>query len=262
MNSLLSIDVLNVIRRVYGANPAPDSLQKAQACIRASNSSFQRALREHRPTHVALAMDIGGPTWRHELYPAYKESRMPMPAELRGEIDRYLDSLRALNWMVLESAGDEADDILASLAWRAHRDGLQHTILSTDKDMTWLMTLGARVYDHFETRWHDESWLHAKFGVTPAQVLDFLALMGDSSDGIPGVEKIGVKTAAKLLAEHGSLDGVLAAASGISGKLGERLVQGADNARLSRKLTALKTSLYEAEESLSWSDFCRLRLPD
>lgn len=253
---LLTIDALNVIRRVYGANPAPDSVDKAKSAINASRASLDRALREHNPTHVALVTDVAGPNWRHAIYPAYKADRKPMPAELRAELDAFLPALRERGWYVLERPGVEADDVIASLAVEAERAVVEHVILSTDKDIASLGRYKARVYNHFDGCWHDEAWLLEKLGVRAELVLDLLALTGDSSDGIPGVEKVGVKTAAKLLAAHGTLEGVLAAAPSIAGKLGERLREQAEMARLSRRLTALQTDLFTG--GLDWPAMARL----
>lgn len=240
---LLTIDGMNVFRRVYGANPAPDSPAKAQGSIRSSSSSLERALREHQPTHVALVMDVPGPNWRHALYPAYKAGRKRMPQELSDELYPYLERLRSEGWFLLEQPGVEADDSIGSLAREAELAGVDNIILSTDKDIAYLAQHGARVYNHFDYLWHDAAWVLKKFGVRTAQLLDLLALTGDASDGIPGIEKVGVMTAAKLLSEYGDLETVLANASNIKGKVGERLREQADIARLSRKLTHLKTDL-------------------
>lgn len=258
---LLTIDAYNVIRRVYGANPAPDSDEKAQACLRASRQSLRRALLEHKPTHAALVFDAEGPNWRHQVYPKYKLERKPMPAPLRDAMPYFQRELRVAKWHLLEMPGVEADDVIGSLAVEAEHAGFEeHVILSTDKDIASLVQYGARVYNHFEQRWHDEAWLLGKMGVRPDQVLDFLALMGDASDGIPGVEKVGLKTAAKLLQEHETLEGVLSAAVNIPGALGKRLREQADIARLSRKLTELKTDLFATQEP-DWSAMTALFAP-
>lgn len=255
---LLSIDAYNVIRRVYGANPAPDSEEKVDACLRASRQSLRRAILEHKPTHATMVFDAEGPNWRHQVYPKYKFDRKPMPAPLREAMPHFMNELRRTGWHLIEKPGVEADDVLGSLAVAAQGAGFdEHVVLSTDKDIASLCQYGARVYNHFDQRWHDEAWLLQKMGVRPDQVLDFLALMGDASDGIPGVEKVGSKTAAKLLREHETLEGVLAAAVNIKGVLGQRLREQADMARLSRQLTELKTNLF-ADQEPDWNAMTKL----
>lgn len=241
--NFLNIDGLNVLRRVYEANLAPDSDAKAAGAVRSATSSIKRALREHRPTHALALFDTAGPNWRHTLYPRYKEDRKPMPAPLREAIPFFLDNLDSLDIAHDAPEGYEADDALGAYTalWSRITGGAPCTVLSTDKDLAQLLQLlGVRIRDHFGDIWRDEAWVQAKFGVGSALLGDFLALTGDSTDGIPGVTKVGTKTAASLLNEHGSLSGVLAAADGIKGKLGERLREERDIALLSRELVSLK----------------------
>lgn len=248
---LLLIDALNVARRVYEANPMPDSPEKMQGVSRATTSSFQRALKEHQPTHLLIAVDAGGKTWRHELFPAYKEGRTPMPEELRAELDRLWEAFQLKGWKVKKQSGLEADDTLASAAGLALAQGFEVVVLSTDKDLTHLIHLGAKVYNHFDASWRDATWCEKKMGVPPALVLDWLALTGDSSDGIPGVPGVGPKTAAKLLLEHKSLEGVILSAHLVKGKVGESLRANIPTLRLSRQLTSLRVDALEEEFDLS-----------
>ena len=241
---LLLIDGLNVVRRVYEANPAPDSPDKAQAAVRSSLGSFRRALEEHKPTHILAPFDFGGPTWRHELYPDYRKKRKPMPQELRDVLPALYERLHEMGVPTISVPGVEADDVLATAFYRwdtAKRGPV--TVLSTDKDLTALAADGARVRDHFNLVWRDETWIVEKFGVGPALLHDLLALSGDSSDDIPGVPGVATKTAAKLLNAHGTLDSVLAAAETVKGKLGENLRASLDLVRLARKLVSFKTDL-------------------
>ncbi len=241
---LLTIDGLNLIRRVYGANPAPDSPEKAAAAIRTSNLSFKRALGEHRPTHCLWVFDSAGPNWRHDVYEFYKLGRSPMPEALAAELVGFKQSLADHGWAMAEYPGFEADDTMASAGVHTRALGARNTVLSTDKDMVQLLEFGIELHNHFERIAHDEAWCLAKFGVPPQLVADLLALWGDATDGIPGVDKVGVKTAAKLLLEHGSLDAVLAAAPAMAGALGKRLTENADIARLSRRLTELRFDVF------------------
>ena len=249
---LLAIDGLNIVRRCYEANPAVDSPEKARGAVTSAFSSFERALEEHNPTHVLAAFDFGGHTWRHDLYPQYRQSRKPMPEELREVVPAFRERLtRDLGMPVACVPNVEADDVIGTVVTRwlttKHAPAV---VLSTDKDLATLMAQGALIRDHFKREWRDAAWVMAKFGVAPEQLADLLALTGDSTDDIPGVEKVGVKTAAKLLKEYGTLENLLSNAGSIKGKLGLKLVEQADMARLSRKLVALDT---EVSIGVTWN---------
>lgn len=242
---LLLIDGFNIVRRVYGANPAPDSSEKAKAVLKNSLSSFRRALETHKPTHVLAPFDFGGPTWRHELYADYKKKRKPMPQELSDEMPAFYERLRdELGVPTVLVPGVEADDVLSTAVarWDTAKRG-PVTVLSTDKDIAVLGLQGARVWNHFDLLWHDEEWCQKKFGVTLALLPDLLALTGDSSDDIPGVPSVAEKTAAKLLNTYGSLDGVIAAAPTVKGKLGENLRASIELVRMARQLVSFKTDI-------------------
>ena len=240
---LLLIDGLNIVRRCYEANPAPDSAEKAQGAVKSSLASFRRALEEHQPTHVLAPFDFGGTTWRHELYPEYRKKRKPMPQELRDVLPLVRQRLNEMGVSTISVPGVEADDVLATVFYRWDHKRGPVTVLSTDKDLAALSADGARVRDHFNLVWRDEAWIVAKYGVGSARLHDWLALVGDSSDDVPGVPGVGDKTAAKLLNAHGTLDDVIAAAGGIKGKLGENLRASIELVRVARRLVAFKTDL-------------------
>lgn len=241
---LLLADGLNIVRRVYEANPAPDSPDKADGAVKSSLASFRRALAEHRPTHFLAAFDHGGPTWRHEIYPQYKEKRKPMPAELLARLPDILEGLSDMGLAHCSVPGVEADDVIPTvgLHWKRTRPG-RVIVLSTDKDMAILLAADIEIRDHFKPEWRNEAWVQAKYGVPAALLGDFLALMGDSTDGIPGVAGIGQKTAAKLLLEFGSLTALLARAGEVKGKVGESLRASIAEAQLSKQLVDFKTDL-------------------
>lgn len=249
---LLVIDGLSIVRRCYEANPTPDGPEKAEGALRAARGSFNRGLAEHNPTHALIAFDAGGVTWRHVLYPAYKQDRKPMPAPLADALPAFKESLRREGWAQAEHPGFEADDTFASAAYTAVMQDFEAEVigLSSDKDLATLVQFGVRIRDHFNDIWRDAAWCEQQFGVGPSRIQDWLALVGDKVDGVPGVEGVGRKTATKLLLEHGDLEGVLAAAPGIKGKVGERLVAHADLARLSRQLISLRLNLYP--NGLDW----------
>jgi protein Xni len=244
VNKLLAIDGLNIVRRVYEASPEPDSAQKADIALRHALSSFRKLLATHQPSHVLAAFDFGGATWRHALYPRYREARAPMPSPLREALPLFHEKLAAAGVHVVMVPEVEADDVIATgvLRWLAEGRG-EAIIASTDKDLHVLIAHGALVWDHFKGEWHDDTWVRNKFGVAPELLVDLLALMGDVTDGVPGVSKVGMKTAAKLLNAYGDLDAVMAGAGILKTPIGERLRAERDMLFLSRELVRLKTDV-------------------
>jgi len=242
--SLLIIDALNIIRRIHEAVPGPDSEEKVADTLTSSLASFRRALKTHRPTHAVAVFDHGGLTWKHDLYAPYQANRKPMPGHLRDDLLSIKQALldMGLHWIAIE--GVEADDAIAALSekWcQASPD--QVIILSTDKDFLQLLNDQVCIYDHFKGTWRDEAYVLEKFGVMPSQMGDLLALMGDAVDGIPGVDKVGRKTAAGLLRINGHLDRVISNADKVTGQVGANLRKGIEMARLSRKLVSFKTDM-------------------
>ena len=205
--------------------------------------SLRRALRDTRPTHAVAVFDGEGPTWRHAIYPDYKAGRKPMPVALRADLDNYREAFQELGVASIRKAGLEADDVAATLATKVAAHGGTTVILSTDKVYCQLLSEHIRVRDHFQKRTLDRHQVEQKFGVPPELLVDLWALAGTATTHIPGVPGIGAKTAAKLLAEHGSLDRVLEAASSMSGKLGVALRESKEDALVSRKLARLRTDL-------------------
>ena len=244
MAKLLAIDGLNIVRRVYEASPEPDSPDKAETALRNALSSFRKLLAAHEPSHVLPAFDVGGPTWRHALYSRYREQRAPMPSALREALPEFQRKLAALGLTVLALPGVEADDVIGTAVLRWLGEGRGEAIIaSTDKDLHGLIAQGALVWDHFKNEWHDSAWVERKFGVAPEQLADLLSLMGDPTDGVPGVSKVGMKTAAKLLKAYGSVDGVMAGAGILKTPIGERLRAEREMLMLSRRLVQLKTDV-------------------
>jgi protein Xni len=244
MGKLLAIDGLNIVRRVYEASPEPDSDLKASIALRHALSSFRKLLDAHAPTHVLAAFDYGGTTWRHALYPRYREHRDPMPSCLRAALPGFHARLAEVGLHVLMLPEVEADDVIGTgvLRWLAEGRG-DAVVASTDKDLHGLIAHGALVWDHFKGEWHDDAWVRHKFGVAPERLVDLLALMGDATDGVPGVSKVGMKTAARLLNAYGDLDAVMAGAGILKTPLGERLRAEREILFLSRRLVQLKTDV-------------------
>jgi 5'-3' exonuclease len=241
---LLAIDGLNIVRRVYEANSEPDSADKAEAALRHALSTFRKLLTTHQPSHVLAAFDAGGHTWRHDLYPPYRAHRTPMPLVLKERLPDFEENLAAIGITAVAVPEVEADDVIgtAVLRWLGEQRG-EAIVASTDKDLHVLIAHGALLWDSFKGEWHDRGWVEQKFGVPPEMLTDLLALMGDAADGIPGVSKVGIKTAAKLLRAYSNLDAVMAGAGILIGTLGERLRKDRELAYLSRQLVQLKTDV-------------------
>lgn len=239
----LIVDGLNLIRRVYAATPEGEPSSHFESALGATVQSLRRALTELSPTHAVVVFDCEGPTWRHQLYADYKAGRKPMPEELRTGLERYREAFAKLGVSSVGKPGIEADDVVATLATGVAAHDGKALILSTDTAFCQLISDRIEVRDHFQKRALDEGYVREKFGVGPQELVDLWALAGSGTTHIPGVPGVGVKTAAKLLEEHGSFDGVLEAAAGMKGKLGESLRVKAELARLSRKLARLRSDL-------------------
>ncbi|HWT72477.1 MAG TPA: 5'-3' exonuclease H3TH domain-containing protein [Oxalicibacterium sp.] len=244
MGRLLAIDGLNIVRRLYEASDEEDAVLRADKALRHALAAFARLLSSHQPTHAFAAFDAGGHTWRHALHTAYRQNRKPMPEELQRVLPDLHARLADTGLRVVTVPDVEADDVIATavLRWLQEARG-EAIVVSTDKDLHGLIEHGALIWDHFKNEWHDSAWVQAKFGVPPDLLPDLLALVGDVPDGIPGVSKVGVKTAARLLQSYGSIDGIMAGAGILKDALGERLRGEREQLMLSRQLTALKTDV-------------------
>lgn len=244
MGKLLAIDGMNIVRRVYEANDETDPAVKAEVALRHALSSFRKLLTTHAPTHVLPVFDAGGRTWRHDLHAAYREHREAPPEALQAGLSGFFAQLQEWGLAPVTVPEVEADDVIATavLRWLGEARG-EAIVVSTDKDLHVLIADGALLWDHFRGEWHDAQWVEMKFGVPPALLPDLLALTGDAADGIPGVKKVGVKTAARLLQNYGDIDRVMAGAGILKDALGERLRQDKANLEISRRLVALKTDV-------------------
>lgn len=241
--TLLLVDALNLIRRVYAAQPGEDGPERAEGARISSAQSLRRALRHSAPTHAACVFDGDGESWRHRLDPGYKQGHAPMPEALREALGGYREAFRELGVESLRYPGLEADDVIATIAVKAAAAGATAIVLSTDKIFGELLAHGVRVRDHFREREIDAAALMRKFDVEPNQLADYLALVGDRGNNIPGVPGVGAKTAADLLTRFATLEEALGAADRIGGRLGERLREHAETARRCRELVGLRTDL-------------------
>jgi DNA polymerase I len=200
-----------------------------------------RLLKDKNPEYIAVAFDSRGPVFRHRMYPAYKANRPPMPDDLAVQLPLIKSFVTACNIRLFEKPGVEADDIIASAAGLLGGQGFQVVIVSGDKDLLQLINDTVVMWDPMKDTLFDAEEVRRKYKVGPEQLLDCFALIGDSSDNVPGVSGIGPKTAEKLINEYGSLDGVFTHLDGMkASKMKERLQHDRDSAFLARQLISLK----------------------
>ncbi len=202
-----------------------------------------RAMLKTKPEHIAFVADAPGRTFRDDLYDQYKANRQAMPEDLHLQIEPMLSMVGALGLPILRIEGVEADDVIGTLALQAAAAGMDVIISTGDKDMAQLVNPNVKLINTMTNSTLDEAGVLTKFGVRPDQIIDYLALVGDSVDNIPGVDKCGPKTAAKWLAEHGTLDTVIANAHKVSGKIGDNLRTALAHLPLSRQLATIKTDV-------------------
>lgn len=227
-------------RAFYALPPLSSSSGEPTGAVLGVLNMLNRIFKEDDPQLIAVVFDAPGRTFRDELFEEYKAHRPPMPDELRAQIAPLLEAIPALGLPMLRVAGVEADDVIGTLAERAAHEGLSVIISTGDKDMAQLVNDKITLVNTmFETRL-DRAGVKAKFDVFPEQIVDYLALVGDSSDNIPGVPKVGPKTAAKWLNEYGTLDAIVAHAGDIQGKVGESLRENLVPLELSRRLATIR----------------------
>ena len=244
--TLLLVDGSSYLYRAFHAMPdlravPGDPGSAATGAIRGMINMMQ-ALRKEVPTQLAACVfDAKGPTFRDEMYPAYKANRSPMPDDLRAQIEPIHAMVRMLGWTVLDVPGVEADDVIATLAVTAAKQGITVVVSSGDKDLSQLVNEHITIMDTMNGKKRDVAGVTAEFGVPPHLMIDFQTLVGDTVDNVPGVQKVGPKTAAKWLMEYGSLENLLKNASAIKGVAGENLRQAVDWLPTGRQLVTMKT---------------------
>ncbi len=204
---------------------------------------LRRLVGDYKADFLGCVFDAKGKTFRDEVYPEYKATRAPMPDDLAAQIEPLLDAIQALGWPLLVVDGVEADDVIGALAREAEGQGIRTVVSTGDKDLAQLVGPDVTLINTMSNETLDVAGVTAKFGVAPARIVDYLALIGDAVDNVPGVEKVGPKTAAKWLAQYGSLDGVLAHADEIPGVVGENLRKVRDWLPKARELVTVKTDL-------------------
>ncbi len=267
--TLLLVDGSSYLYRAFHAMPdlravPGDPTSAATGAIRGMINMMQ-ALRKEVPTdYAACVFDAKGPTFRDEMYPAYKANRSPMPDDLRSQIEPIHHMVRMLGWTVLDVPGVEADDVIATLAVTAAQQGVTVVVSSGDKDLSQLVNEHITIMDTMNGKKRDVAGVTAEFGVPPHLMIDYQTLVGDTVDNVPGVQKVGPKTAAKWLMEYGSLDNLLQNASAIKGVAGENLRQALDWLPTGRQLVTMKTDcdLSAYVPSLPALDALHLAEPD
>ncbi len=202
-----------------------------------------RATLDANPDYIAFVLDAPGPTFRDDLYADYKANRPPMPDDLRSQVEPMLAVVAALGLPLLRVAGVEADDVIGTLATQAAAAGIEVEVSTSDKDFAQLVGPRVTLVNTMTHTRLDRAGVIGKFGVPPERIIDYLALMGDAVDNIPGVPKCGPKTAARWLGQYGSLDAVMAHADEVKGKLGESLRATLPQLPLSRQLATIKTDV-------------------
>ncbi|MCA4779585.1 DNA polymerase I [Acinetobacter towneri] len=232
-----------LFRAFHALPPLTTSTGLHTNAIRGAISAIQKLMRRTQPTHMAVIFDTPEPTFRHELSPIYKGDRPSMPEELSQQIPYLHALIRALGIPLYMLPGAEADDIIGTLAKRAEAEGQQVLISTGDKDMAQLVTEKVTLEDSFKEKPMDIQAVFDKFGVWPHQIIDYLTLMGDASDGIMGVPGIGAKTAAKLLTEYGSIGAILENVDHIKGKVGQNIKDNADGIALDHQLASIVCDL-------------------
>jgi DNA polymerase-1 len=246
--SLLLLDGHSIVRRVYEARKAnnpkgQDEQTIVESSMYSALMSIQRALDEHPTTHGLAVFDYGGENWRHRIYPEYKANREPTTPEFKAGVHTLRTRInRTLGLCETAIEDAEADDVITTVTRRWDYRG-PVTLLTTDKDLTWLVAHGVRIWNHFEGHWRDAEWCMRKMGVEPYQVLDYLALVGDKTDNVPGLHGCGPKTAAAWLEQYGTLENIIANADVIPGALGTKLKLGMDRLLMSRKLVSLASNI-------------------
>ncbi len=242
--TLVLVDGSSYLYRAFHAlPPLTNSSGEPTGAVLGVLNMLGKLVKETDPARVAVVFDAPGKTFRDELFAEYKAQRPPMPDELRSQVQPLIEAVEALGLPMLRIEGVEADDVIGTLARRAAAADMNVVISTGDKDMSQLVGPKISLVNTMTGTWLDRDGVKTKFDVYPEQIIDYLALVGDSSDNIPGVPKVGPKTAAKWLNQYGSLDEIIAHQQDIAGKVGESLREHVAQLELSRKLATIDCEL-------------------
>ena len=263
--TLLLVDGSSYLYRAFHAMPdlratPGDNTSPATGAIRGIINMMQRLRKDVQADYAVCVFDAKGPTFRDAMYPQYKANRSPMPDDLRSQIEPIHEVVRLMGWPVLDVPGVEADDVIGTLAVAASAQGIATVISSGDKDLSQLVNEQVMVIDTMNDRRRDVAGVTAEFGVPPSLMVDYQTLVGDSVDNVPGVEKVGPKTAVKWLTEYGSLDALVARADEIKGAAGENLRRALGWLPQGRALLTVKTDCDLSNQLPGLPSFDSIRL--
>ncbi len=262
---LLLVDGSSYLYRAFHAMPdlrGPEG--QPTGAVRGMVAMLKKLQSDIGAEHAVCVFDAPGKTFRDDWYPDYKAHRSPMPPELRAQIEPIHEVVKLLGWPTLVVPGVEADDVIGTLCCVGAQQGHRVIVSTGDKDLSQLVNPDVELINTMSGERLDEAGVLAKFGVPPDRIVDFLTLMGDTVDNVPGVTGVGPKTAAKWVAEYGSLDGVIAAVPTVKGKAGENLRAALDWLPMGRKLVTVKVDCELADHVKGWPDLAELafREPD
>ncbi|MCP5277865.1 MAG: DNA polymerase I [Thiobacillus sp.] len=262
-DTLLLVDGSSYLYRAFHAMPdlrAPDG--SPTGALYGVINMLKRLRKDYPTAHAACVFDAKGKTFRDDWYPAYKAQRPPMPEDLAAQIAPLHEAIRALGWPLLMIQGVEADDVIGTLTHQAEAAGMKAVVSTGDKDLAQLVTPHVRLVNTMTNEVLDEAGVEGKFGVPPNRIIDYLTLIGDAVDNVPGVDKVGPKTAVKWLAEFGNLESLMARADEVKGKAGENLRAALDWLPMGRRLITVKTdvSLDVHPQDLRWGEEDKARL--
>jgi len=240
-DAVILVDGSSYVYRAYHAlPPLSTSTGQPTGAVRGVTTMVMRILEDHPDSPVGMIFDAKGSTFRHDMYDQYKANRPPMPDDLRPQIQPIYDICEALGLKIFVVDNVEADDVIGTLATQAEAQGIKTVVSTGDKDLAQLVTKNIRLVNTMSNEVLDEAGVMKKFGVKPNQIIDYLALVGDTSDNIPGVQKVGPKTAVNWLTKYETVENIITNAEEISGKVGEYLREGIEQLKLSQQLTTIK----------------------
>ncbi|MBS24052.1 MAG: DNA polymerase I, partial [Gammaproteobacteria bacterium] len=241
IKELILVDGSSYLFRAFHAlPPLINSKRMPTGAVKGVINMIRALIKGHDHGNIAIVFDAKGKTFRNDVYKEYKAHRPPMPDDLRSQIQPIHDVIRAMGLPLLIIEGVEADDVIGTLAHQASKKGIKTLISTGDKDLAQLVNKHVTLMNTMTNEILDVAGVKKKFEVGPEQIIDYLALMGDKADNIPGVPGVGPKTAVKWLHEYDSMEGIIENAEAIGGKVGERLRENIDLLHLSYELATIK----------------------
>ncbi|HLS51977.1 MAG TPA: 5'-3' exonuclease H3TH domain-containing protein, partial [Burkholderiaceae bacterium] len=240
--TLLLVDGSSYLYRAYYALPdLRNALGEPTSALYGVINMLRKLRQDYATQYVACIFDAKGSTFRDELYPLYKANRPSMPKELAVQLEPLHETIAAMGWPVFSVPGVEADDVIATLAHQASQKGFKTIVSTSDKDLAQLVNDNIELVNTMTSETQDVAGVIEKFGVRPDQIVDYLMLVGDTSDNVPGVRNVGPKTAERWLKKYGSLENIIKEADSIKGVTGENLRAAIPDFELTRRLLTVRT---------------------